>query len=210
MLAQLPGGLLSGLAAAHPAWRFPAGKVLCRQGDPAGSVLILLDGQATAVTDHADGTRYRYPLMTAPCVFDKAAVLAGTAYPATWTAATAGHALTLSAAQFRALLAEQRPVREHVLRYLAVEVSQVRAALSTRTLGPAAVRVAGWLLAASESAKTPLIRLPAGQQGMAEELGLSRVTVNRALQHLLRIGAVRTRPRAIVVLDPAMLASIRH
>jgi len=201
MLAHLPGERLQGLASAHPARSFPAGEILLRQGDPARRLLVLLDGQATAVTDHADGTRSRLPLITAPCVFDKAAVLAGTALPATWIAATAGRALTLSAAEFRALLAEYHLVREHVLRFLATQVSQAQGALPVR----AAARVAEWLTRASRSASTTIVRLPAGQQGIAEELGLSRVTVNRALQHLARTGVIRTRPRAIVILDPARL-----
>jgi CRP-like cAMP-binding protein len=114
MLAQLPSARLRGLAAAHPVRSFPAGEALLRQGDPAGRLLILLEGQATAVTDHDDGTRSRFPLMTAPCVF-------------------------------------------------------------------------------------------AGQQGIAEELGLSRVTVNRALQRLAGTGVIRTRPRAIIILYPTGL-----
>jgi hypothetical protein len=40
-------------------------------------------------------------------------------------------------------------------------------------------------MAASNSATTPLVVLRAGQQGIAEELALSRVTVNRALQQLV-------------------------
>ena len=208
MLAQLPSARLHGLAAAHPVRSFPAGEILLRQGDPAGRLLILLEGQATAVTDHDDGTRSRFPLMTAPCVFDKAAILAGSALPATWTAATAGRALTLSAAEFQALLAEYRPVREHVLRFLASQVSQAQAALSAA--GPAAARVTDWLVRASRSAHGSIIKLPAGQQGIAEELGLSRVTVNRALQRLAGTGVIRIRPRAIIILDPTGLHPSPH
>ena len=208
LLAHLPGERLRGLAAAHSVRVFAAGEILLRQGDPAMRLLVLLDGQATAVTDHNDGTRSRLPLMTAPCVFDKAAVLAGPTLPATWTAATAGCALTLSAAEFQALLAEYRPVREHVLRFMASQVSQAQAALSAA--GPAAARVTDWLVSASRSARGPIIQLPAGQQGIAEELGLSRVTVNRALQRLAGTGVIRTRPRAIIILDPTGLHPSPH
>jgi len=53
MLAHLPGERLQGLASAHPARSFPASEILLRQGDPAKRLLVLLDGQATAVTDRA-------------------------------------------------------------------------------------------------------------------------------------------------------------
>ena len=207
MLAQVTGERLSQLAQAHPVRRFTAGSVLIHQGAPATRLLMMLDGQASAVMDHASGTRSRYPLMTAPCVIDKAAVLAAGTYQATWVATTPGRVLVLSATAFWALLSEEHQVREHVLRYLAVQVGQTRAALAASATGPALTRLARWLLTASGLDARPTIALPAGQQGLAEELGLSRVTVNRALQRLARAGAISLRPRAIIILDRTGLAS---
>jgi CRP/FNR family transcriptional regulator len=122
-------------------------------------------------------------------------------------ATTPGRALVLSAPAFRTLLRQQPPVREHVLRYLARQVGQGRDALAARAADAAGRRLARWLLAASAPDATLAVRLPAGQQGLAEELGLSRVTVNRALRQLARAGTISIRPRAIVVLNPAELAS---
>jgi len=206
MLTHVTGERLHHLATAHPVRRFAAGSVLLHQGAPATRLLIMLDGQATAVVNHPDGTRSRYPLAAAPCVIDKAAVLAGGAYPATWAATAPGRALPLGAHAFRALLSDQPQMREHVLRYLALQVSQTRTALAAGAARPAVTRLAHWLLAASQSGARPVICLPAGQQGIAEELGLSRVTVNRALQQLTREGAIRPRPQAIILLDLARLA----
>jgi CRP/FNR family transcriptional regulator len=208
MLAQVTCERLGHLAAAHPVRRFAAGSVLLRQGAPATRLLIMLDGQASAVVDQPTGLRSRYPLMAAPCVIDKPAVLAGGTYPATWMATTSGRALAVGAQTFWALLREQQQVREHVLRYLAREVSYTRAALATRATSSAAARLAHWLLTASESGAQPIVRLPVGQQGIAEELGLSRVTVNRAVQQLTRAGLIRTRHQAIVLLDPAGLTAV--
>ncbi|MGH3410208.1 MAG: helix-turn-helix domain-containing protein [Streptosporangiaceae bacterium] len=42
---------------------------------------------------------------------------------------------------------------------------------------------------------------------MAEELGLSRVTVNRVLQSLMRSGAVRIRSGAVDLLDADILTA---
>ena len=206
MLAMVTGESLRKLAQAHPVRNFTAGRVLLHQGAPATRVLIMLDGQASAVVDHRDGSRSRYPLMAGPCVIDKAAVLAAGAYPATWVATAPGRALILGAPAFWTLLRQQPRVREHVLRYLARQVGQNRDALATRTDGTAARRIARWLLAVSASGASPAVHLPAGQQGLAEELGLSRVTVNRALQQLARTGTVSIRPRTVIVLDSAQLA----
>jgi CRP/FNR family transcriptional regulator, cyclic AMP receptor protein len=206
MLAQITGEWRRRLAQAHPVRNFTADSILLRQGAPATHLLIMLDGQASAVVDHRGRARSRFPLTAGPCVIDKAAVLAAGTYPATWVATTPGRALILSAPTFWTLLHQQPPVREHVLRYLARQASRSRDALAARTAGAAVSRLARWLLAASASGATSPIRLPAGQQGLAEELGVSRVTVNRALQQLASVGAISIRPRAIVVLDPAKLA----
>jgi CRP/FNR family transcriptional regulator, cyclic AMP receptor protein len=205
MLAQVTGERMRRLAAAHPVRDFTAGSVLLHQGAPTTHLLIMLDGQASAVVDHPGGDRSRYPLMAGPCVIDKAAVLAAGTYPATWMATTPGRALILSAPVFWTLLRQEPTVREHVLRYLARQVGHGRHALAARAAGTAVSRLAHWLWAASESGAAPAVCLPAGQQGLAEELGLSRVTVNRALRQLARTGIISVRPRAIVVLDPAKL-----
>jgi CRP/FNR family transcriptional regulator len=207
MLAQVTGESLRQLAQAHPVTTFTAGRVLLHQGASATHLLIMLNGQASAVADHRGGTRSRYPLMAGPCVIDKAAVLAAGTYPATWVATTPGQALVLSAPAFWALLRQQPPMREHVLRYLARQVGQSRDALAARAAGTAARRITHWLLHVSASGATPAVHLPAGQQGLAEELGLSRVTVNRALRQLARTGTISVRPRAIIILDPAKLAA---
>jgi len=206
MLAQVTGERLQHLTAAHPVRYFTTGDVLLHQGAPATQLLIMLDGQASAVVDHRAGGRSRYPLMSGPCVIDKAAVLSAGTYPATWVASTPGRALTLSAPSFWTLLRQQPAVREHVLRYLARQVGHGREALAALAAGTAVSRVARWLLAASASGAKTTVCLPAGQQGLAEELGISRVTVNRALRRLARTGIVSIRFRAVLVLDPVRLS----
>ena len=207
MLAQVTAEWRRRLAQAHPVRTFTAGSILLRQGAPATRLLIMLDGEASAVVDQRGGARSRYPLLAGPCVIDKAAVLAGGTYPATWVTTTPGRTIILSASAFWTLLRQQPSAREHVLRYLARQVGQSRDVLAARAADAPVGRLARWLLAASASGDTTTIRLPAGQQGLAEELGLSRVTVNRALRHLACAGAISVRPRAVVVLDHAKIAS---
>ena len=57
MLAQVTGEWRCRLAQAHPVRNFTAGRILLHQGTPATHLLIMLDGQATAVVDHRGGTR---------------------------------------------------------------------------------------------------------------------------------------------------------
>jgi CRP/FNR family cyclic AMP-dependent transcriptional regulator len=205
MLAAVSRQRLRELAAGHRVRGIAAGTVLVRRADPATRLFVVLRGDVSAVVDHRDDARFRYPLISGPCVIDKAAVLAGRAHPAAWVAVSDCRTLILSAATFKTLLEYERGLREHVLYYLAAQVHDTRQALAGAAAGPAAARVARWLLVASRSGASPHIRLPAGQQGIAEELGISRVTVNRALQELVRLGAIRTEPRAVTLLDLSQL-----
>jgi CRP/FNR family transcriptional regulator len=105
------------------------------------------------------------------------------------------------------MLDEEPRLREHVLHYLANEVHVARETWVGSGGRSAICRVAWWLVTESRKGHPSLLRLPAGQQGLAEELGLSRVSVNRALRELARAGLISTRPRAVVLLDNDRLAA---
>jgi CRP/FNR family transcriptional regulator, cyclic AMP receptor protein len=66
--------------------------------------------------------------------------------------------------------------------------------------------VASWLLRSSAEAGIT-VPLPGSQQVLADTLGLSRVTVNRALKALERDGVVRVARDQVVVLVPDLLAA---
>ncbi|MDA0634639.1 cyclic nucleotide-binding domain-containing protein [Nonomuraea sp. MCN248] len=82
-LADLP--MLSGLDAARVREleglarrrRYPAGQVLCTEGDPAGELIVLLDGRVRASRAGADGREAVLAAPSAPVAFDKTALLAG-------------------------------------------------------------------------------------------------------------------------------------
>jgi hypothetical protein len=68
-----------------------------------------------------------------------------------------------------------------------------------------ATRVAAWLVRAAAAGRTRVV-LPGAQQGLAETLGASRVSVNRALRGLARAGLGHVEPGAVVVLAPELIA----
>jgi CRP/FNR family transcriptional regulator len=127
-------------------------------------------------------------------------VLDGGGYTATWTAVTAVRVRLLPAGDFRRLLDEEPGVRRHVLRSLAAQVRDREDGLVEAHYADAGARVAAWL------ARQPAnpVRLPA-QERLAEVVGASRVTVNRALRRLHRAGIIRVERGVIVVLDPERL-----
>lgn len=206
LLQTLPRHRVEDLARDMPARDVPAGQIVAQVGDPALHLVVVERGSLRAVYDTATGARAQLAAVTGPCTLDKAATLHQAVHTATWTATTACRVWLLSARVLRRLLDQEPALREHVLRYLAAEVNAHRRSRVRRAVPRPVAQVSDWLVEAS-CASGPGVPLPGGQQGLGEELGLSRVTVNRALATLAAAGAVRVRPRLVTVLDPAQLTS---
>jgi CRP/FNR family cyclic AMP-dependent transcriptional regulator len=179
-----------------------AGESVARFGEPATHLLVLEAGALVATRDTADGRRLRVDLRSTPAALDKAAVLDGGGHTATWTAVTCARVRLVPAADFHRLLDDVPAVRHHVLAYLATEVRDRQERLLGAHYADATARVAAWLLAAGRER----VRLPGGQQGLAETVGVSRITVHRALRRLSAAGIVTVRAGVVVVRDPGRLA----
>jgi CRP/FNR family transcriptional regulator, cyclic AMP receptor protein len=200
LFAALQEPRLREIAECCPARRVRPGAVVARQGDRAESLIVVLCGQLSAGHHSITGGRVQLVPAVAPCVLGKAVVLSGQRHQVTWTARTQCLVRVMAGRFFRYLLAAEPGVRDHALRYLSGQVMRVRQERIDRDTTDTPARVAGWL-AGQCVRHGPLVPLPAGQQGMAEELGLSRVTVNRALQSLMRSGVVSIHCGAVQVLD---------
>jgi CRP/FNR family cyclic AMP-dependent transcriptional regulator len=206
LFSMLDDARLEWLARRCPPREVPAGDLLARFGEPARHLVVLERGILSAGHDARDGARVRFTTVTGPCVIDKAAVLDGGAHTATWTALAACRIRLLPADLLRRLIDEVPALRDHVLRYLSAQVNRDRRAHIRRAAPRPVARIADWV---TESMRENgrRIALPGAQQGLGEEIGLSRVTVNRALRALTEVGAIRTEPGVIVVLDPVRLAA---
>lgn len=71
--------------------------------------------------------------------------------------------------------------------------------------GPAEARLAAWLLEEAATAADGRDPLPGTQQDLGDLLGVTRVTVNRALARLRRDGLIEVAPGSVTVLAPALL-----
>ncbi|MER7443804.1 Crp/Fnr family transcriptional regulator [Micromonospora avicenniae] len=208
MFRTLDDALLGEIARRHTARSVPAGVALAHTGDPAEHLLVVESGTVSAACHGRDGSRVRFVTVTGPAVVDKAAVLAGGRHTATWTTASPCRVSRLPASLLRQLIDTVPSMRDHVLRHLSEQVNQDRLAMIRRAFGRPVVRVASWLLETGRG-RAGRVGLPGSQEGLGEEIGLSRVSVNRALRDLAASGLVRVEPGAVVVLDPPGLAAVR-
>lgn len=201
LLAHVAPEHLDRLAAVSPARDVAANTVVAVRCEPARHLIVVETGALTAVHETESGHRRRLGEFPAPCAVDKAAVLDGGGHTATWLTTTRSRLRLIPAAEFLALV-DVPAVRRHVFRHLANQLrrTQENAVLTSYT--DATTRVATWLVRAAASR----VPLPGAQQGLAETLGLTRVSVNRALRRLADEGLVRVEPGAVVVLAPEILA----
>ncbi|MGI5211852.1 Crp/Fnr family transcriptional regulator [Plantactinospora sp. CA-290183] len=182
------------------------GGILAVRGEPATHVIVVQAGVLTALHETADGRRLRLGEFVGPCAVDKSAVLDGSGHTATWQAATLVRCRLIPAAELLRLIDDLPAVRRHVLGHLAARLRDQQDALARTVFADAPGRVAAWLVAAAGRTGRR-VPLPGAQQGLAESVGLSRVSVNRALGVLAAEGLLRVEPGAVVVLAPELLAA---
>lgn len=196
---SLPGDVLAGVATQARPVRYRAGSVVRPAGSAPESVLLLLGGTVVAAYTGQAGSQMWPARWGGPAIVDKPSALGGPATAGSLIATTPVAGLLLPHERFLGLLEEHEPVRRHVLGRLAAEALSLRERLADAATLPAVARVARWLLAAGA--------WHGSQEELARALGLSRVTVNRALGRLAGAAAVRLTPGGVRVADPARLAA---
>jgi CRP-like cAMP-binding protein len=191
----LGAAALDALGADSRPVRYRAGTVV----RPGGAVVLLLAGTMVVDVTAASGARVWPARWEGPVIVDKASVLGGAVPPEELLATTACRVRLLPRSRFLRLLDEEPMVRRHIIARLAREALEQRHRVAQAATVPAVARVAAWLDGA------PAWR--GSQEELAHLLGLSRVTVNRALARLAAAGAVRRVRHGVVVLDRDQLRS---
>lgn len=200
LFAALPTSTLEHLAAASPPRTVPPDAVVALRGVPATHLIVAETGALTAVHETLSGHRRRLGEFAAPCAVDKAAVLDGAGHTATWITTVTSRLRLIPAQAFLALI-EVAAVRAHVFTQLATQLRTTQTDLVLTSYADAPTRVAAWLIRAA----APRVPLPGAQQGLAETLGLTRVSVNRALRTLTTEGLIRVERGTVLVLAPELL-----
>lgn len=204
LLATLDPARRDRLLAKAPVRTVEADAVVAVRGEPATTLIIVETGGLTAVHETADGHRLRLGEFPAPCAVDKAAVLDGGGHTATWLATARSRLRLIPAAELLELL-DVSAARRHVLSHLANRLRDQQDDLVAASYADVPARVAACLVRAAGTNGTRVL-LPGAQQGLAESVGATRVTVNRALRELAKDGLITVEPGAITIETPELLA----
>ncbi|WP_020497079.1 Crp/Fnr family transcriptional regulator [Sciscionella marina] len=205
LFATVDAARLRRLAERSAVRSYAAGAAVVLHGQPGAHLLVLESGSLTAVRETAHGQRRRLGEFTAPCAVDKAAIFDHSGHSATWLASSRSRVRFVPAAELSVLIAEYPTVHAKVLGHLAGTLREYRAELVHASFADTTARVAAWIsAAAADGAGT--VHLPGAQQGLAEAVGATRVSVNRALRTLAGEGLLRIGKGSVEVRAPAGLA----
>jgi CRP/FNR family transcriptional regulator, cyclic AMP receptor protein len=209
LLAGLPAATLRELTRTAPPRQARAGSVLRHAGDPADGLLLLMRGRVAATAVSRSGRVVRHGEWSGPCALDKVAVIDGGGHTAALTALTDCTVRTLPRGVLLRLFDDAASVRHHVLRVLAGHARERQEQFAAAATMSTQARLAGWLLERAAVSGGRRVTLPGGQQTLADSLGVTRVTVTRALSGLRRDGLVDVPRRGEVVLLAPELLSLR-
>ncbi|MDP9363514.1 MAG: Crp/Fnr family transcriptional regulator [Chloroflexota bacterium] len=187
LFAELPPATLERLARESRLRRFPRGQVLCSEGDPGDSLLVLEEGRVRISRYSAGGQEVVLAAVEAPAAFGELALIDGALRSATITAQTPVRVRVLGREAVQSLIARESSVAMGLLRAVTAMVRTTNERLSDILSLDVPGRVAKWLLARAEThgARRPEgIAVPLGlsQGELAAEIGTTRVSVNKALK----------------------------
>lgn len=211
LFAELPDAVLAQLAHESRVRRYPEGQILCSEGDPGDSLLVVEEGTVRISRFSAGGQEVVLAVVDAPAAIGELALIDGQPRSATVTARSAVVVRVVPRRAVVAVMHAEPAVALAMLRGLAAVVRASNERLADVLSLDVQGRVAKWLLAraASHGAKGEggvVIETGASQSELALELGATRVSINKALKSFERQGAIEVRRTEIVVRNAELLS----
>ena len=182
------------------------GDVLVLQGAPTDFVHVLLTGEATSICVTVAGRSVALARWLAPTVIDKVTMFAEAQHPASVSVDTASVWCTLPFAAVRSAIATNPAAQQHALANVTVEARSARNSFVDAAIRSSTARLARWLVI-SMDVGVP-ITLPSPQERLALQLGMTRVTMNRALHSLAARELIEIDGSTVLVLDLIHLRTV--
>lgn len=217
VLAQ--AGLFDGVDAAAVATlmrtlhrvNFPRGHTIFLEGSPGDTAYIIVSGKVKVGSRAADGRENLLALLGPADLLGELSVFDPSGRTSTATAVTTVAAVALDRATLLACIAESPALGEQLLRALTRRLRQTTDTLSDLVFHDVPSRVAKQLLALAHRFGTrhgDVVRVTHDltQEEIAQLVGGSRESVNRALSEFAERGWIRLRGKSVLILDPGALA----
>jgi CRP-like cAMP-binding protein len=190
----------------HPR-HLAAGEALFRQGDPAIAIFRVESGQLRLLRHTEDGSSVVMHVARPGETFAEAALFADV-YHCDAIAQVEARVTVIGKRDL--LRAARRDASEmlHLARVLAGQVRDLRARLEIRNIRAADQRLLAWLRLNARG-NPPAVELDRTWTQVAEEIGLTREAIYRALSRMRRAGRIRIEGRKLQFAEPPPASSSR-
>lgn len=211
LFAGLPGEAADALATAIQPRRLRRGEVVFGEGEQGDSLYLILSGKVKIGRTSADGRENLLAVLGPGELFGELSLFDPGPRTATASALTDTELGFLPHEALRPWLATHPEVAEQLLRVLAGRLRRTNEAMADLVFTDVPGRVAKALLTLAERFGTPE---PGGirvshdltQEELAQFVGASRETVNKALADFASRGWLRLESRAVLLLEPERLS----
>jgi CRP-like cAMP-binding protein len=190
---------------------YARGETVFTEGEQGDTLYIVLDGKVKIGRRAADGRENMLSVMGPSDMFGELSLFDPGPRTATATVVTDARLASLAHAALRPWLTNRPVIAEQLLRVLARRLRRTNDALADLIFTDVPGRVAKQLLALSErfgsvEPEGTRVHHDLTQEELAQLVGASRETVNKALADFASRGWVRVDSRALTILDAERLA----
>jgi CRP/FNR family cyclic AMP-dependent transcriptional regulator len=191
------------------------GHVVFSEGDAGDRLFVILDGKVKISRAAADGRENVLAVLGAAEMFGELSLFDPGPRTASATTVTASTLASLDHDDLRPLLIERPGVAVQLLKALAQRLRRTNEAMADLVFTDVPGRVAKALLDLAAKFGVPegdatRVRHDLTQEELAQLVGASRETVNKALSEFAHRGWLRIEGRSVVLLEPDRLARRAH
>lgn len=199
------------LAQSLEAVDFPRSQVIFNEGEPGDRLYIIQSGKVKIGRKSPDGRENLLAIMGASDMFGELSIFDPGPRTSTATTVTEVRALTMDRPALREWISKRPEIAEQLLRVLARRLRRTNNMLADLIFTDVPGRVAKVLLQFAQrfgSQEAGLLRVTHDltQEEIAQFVGASRETVNKALADFAHRGWVRLEGKSVLILDPERLA----
>jgi len=190
---------------------YTRGETVFAEGDQGDTLFIVETGKVKIGRRAADGRENMLSVMGPSDMFGELSLFDPGPRTATATVLTDGRLASLAHASLRPWISDRPEIAEQLLRVLARRLRRTNDALADLIFTDVPGRVAKALLELAERFGTPedsgvRVHHDLTQEELAQLVGASRETVNKALADFASRGWMRVDSRAVTILDAERLA----
>ncbi|GAA3995053.1 MULTISPECIES: Crp/Fnr family transcriptional regulator [Allokutzneria] len=190
---------------------FPRGHVIFAEGEPGDRLYIIQSGKVKVGRKSPDGRENLLSIMGPSDMFGELSIFDPGPRTSTATTVTEVRALTMDRPSLREWIGKRPEIAEQLLRVLARRLRRTNNMLADLIFTDVPGRVARALLQFAQrfgSQEAGLLRVTHDltQEEIAQYVGASRETVNKALADFAHRGWLRLEGKSVLILDPERLA----